>query len=168
MKLLPMVLQRTLPHVSLTSDVSMAMGFDYIKCLDSNITGNFSQQPLHDRGQMLVGSGTFQNNPKSHIFLLAAHCRLHPSHVPGVEPRLPFEPHVCGSHGSWHHPASLPLETFKVSTGLAPPAHSPEQRTMGGSPMWEERVPSLTHGMLCHLLPWPHSTCPSRSKAKAS
>lgn len=51
MWLLPMVLQRTLPHVSLTSDVSMAMGFDYIKCLDSNITGNFGQQPLHGGGK---------------------------------------------------------------------------------------------------------------------
>ena len=35
-------------HASLTSEVSMAMGLDCIKCLHRNITGNAGQQPLHE------------------------------------------------------------------------------------------------------------------------
>lgn len=143
MRLLPMVLQSTLPHVSLTSEVSMAMGFDYIKCLDSNITENFGQQPLHDRGQMLVGSGTFQNNPTSHIFLLAAHCRLHPSRVPGVEPRLPFEPHVHVAptgHGAILHPCPWRLSR----SALVP---HPQHTARSGEP-WEV-LPCGRKGCLC-------------------
>lgn len=81
---------------------------------------------------MLVGSGTFQNNPTSHIFLLAAHCHLHPSRVPGVEPRLPFEPHVhvaATGHGAILHPCPWRLSR----SALVP---HPQHTARSGEP-WE-------------------------------
>lgn len=119
------LLLSTLLRVSLTSDVSMAMGLDYIKCLGRSITGNTGRELLHEAwpSPWVLDVSSL---PHAHRSLLSPSLYRHgePTALPASRPGL--------------QPASRPGQPLDVSTSPMFPSNPPE-RGAG-----QEGMPSLT------------------------
>lgn len=137
--LLPAVFLSTRLHAGLTFDVSMAMGLDYIKCLDSNITVNTSQWPLHEAWQtpwVLDVSALPHAHRSLRSQAQSAHCSS--SLTSRAAARVPPGP----TFQHQHQP------------------HVPQQPA--GAESWARRAALTRSGCCSHLLPSTHPHLPGR------